>query len=154
MKRVFFKDILFLVGIDMTDIFKDIIPSVLQTKKNVLENEKDYNAFIVNRAISFHYDCIMQANEMNRFPNLSANMQYHFLLNSIRGYKRPFRKWEKRETIEDLELVKEYYGYSNERAKEALVLLNAAQLEEIRKKLDKGGINDSKPRRLRGSKAS
>jgi len=86
--------------------------------------------------------------------DLPAIMQYHFLLNSVRGYKRPFRKWEKREAIEDLELVKEYYGYSNEKAKEALVLLNATQLEEIRKRLDKGGINDSKPRRLRGSKAS
>ena len=138
----------------MSDIFKDIIPSILQTKKNVLENEKDYNAFVVNRAISFHYDCVMQANEMNKYPNLSANLQYHFLLNSIRGYKRPFRKWEKRETIDNLDAVKEYYNYSNEKAKEALVLLNATQLEQIKKELNKGGINDSKPRRLRGSKAS
>ena len=138
----------------MTDLFRDIIPSILQTKKNVLENEKDYSAFVVNRAISFHYDCVLQANEMNRFPNLPVNMQYHYLLNSIRGYKRPFRKWEKRETIEDLEAVKEYYNYSNEKAKEALVLLNATQLEQIRKELNKGGINDSKSRRLCGSKAS
>lgn len=138
----------------MSDLFRDIIPSILQTKKNVLENEKDYNAFVVNRAISFHYDCVMQANEMNKYPNLPANLQYHFLLNSIRGYKRPFRKWEKRETIDNLDAVKEYYNYSNEKAKEALVLLNATQLEKIKKELNKGGINDSKPRRLRGSKAS
>lgn len=138
----------------MTDLFRDIIPSILQTKKNVLENEKDYNAFVVNRALSFHYDCVLQVNEMNQYPGLPANMQYHYLLNSIRGYKRPFRKWEKRETIEDLEAVKEYYNYSNEKAKEALVLLNATQLEQIRKELNKGGINDSKPRRLRGSKTS
>lgn len=138
----------------MTDLFRDIIPSILQTKKNVLENEKDYNAFVVNRAISFHYDCVMQANEMNKYPNLPTNLQYHFLLNSIRGYKRPFRKWEKRETIDNLDAVKEYYNYSNEKAKEALVLLNATQLEQIKKELNKGGINDSKPRRLRGSKAS
>ena len=138
----------------MSDLFKDIIPSILQTKKNVLENEKDYNAFVVNRAISFHYDCVMQANEMNKYPSLPGNMQYHFLLNSVRGYKRPFRKWEKRETIENLDAVKEYYNYSNEKAKEALVLLNATQLEQIKKELNKGGINDSKPRRLRGSKAS
>jgi hypothetical protein len=138
----------------MSDLFKDIIPSILQTKKNVLENEKDYSAFVVNRAISFHYDCVMQANEMNKYPSLPVNMQYHFLLNSIRGYKRPFRKWEKRETIDNLDAVKEYYNYSNEKAKEALVLLNATQLEQIKKELNKGGINDSKPRRLRGSKAS
>ena len=132
------------------DVFKDLIPSILQTKKNVLEEEKKYPAFVVNRAISFHYDCVMQANEMNKYPNLPGSMQYSFLLNSIRGYKRPFRKWEKRETIDDLEAVKEYYNYSNERAKEALVLLNATQLEEIRKAISKGGTNDSKPRRVRG----
>jgi hypothetical protein len=134
----------------MTDVFKDLIPSILQTKKNVLEEEKKYPAFVVNRAISFHYDCVMQANEMNKYPNLPGSMQYSFLLNSVRGYKRPFRKWEKRETIDDLEAVKEYYNYSNERAKEALVLLNATQLEEIRKAISKGGTNDSKPRRVRG----
>lgn len=141
----------------MTDLFKDIIPSLLHTKKDFSKDEnfeKSFPAFVVNRALSFHYDCILQVNAMNRYPNLPGTMQYHFLLNSIRGYKRPFRKWEKRETIEDLEAVKEYYNYSNEKAKEALVLLNATQLEEIRKELSKGGINDSKPRRLRGSKAS
>ncbi len=136
------------------DVFRDLIPSILQTKKNVLENEKDYPAFVVNKAISFHYDCVFQANQMNQYPSLSNNMQYQYLLNSIRGYKRPFRKWEKRETIENLEAIKEYYNYSNEKAKEALVLLNATQLEEIRKELDKGGANDSKPRRLRGGKVT
>ena len=138
----------------MADLFKDIIPSILHTKNHVLENDKDYSAFVVNRAISFHYDCVLQANEMNQYPSLPANMQYQFLLNSIRGYKRPFRKWEKRETIEDLEAVKEYYNYSNEKAKEALVLLDATQIDTIKKKLNKGGLNDSKSRRLRGSKAS
>lgn len=138
----------------MSDIFKDIIPSILHTKNDVLENEKDYAPFIVNRAISFHYDCVLQANQMNQYPSLPANMQYHYLLNSIRGYKRPFRKWEKRETIEDLEAIKEYYNYSNEKAKEALVLLDATQIEIIKKKLNKGGLNDSKSRGLRGSKAS
>ena len=133
------------------DVFRDLIPSILQTKKNVLEEEKKYPAFVVNRAISFHYDCVMQANEMNRFPNLPGTLQYQYLLNTIRGYKRPFRKWEKRETIDDLEAVREYYNYSNEKAKEVLVLLDATQLEEIRKAINKGGTNDSKPRRVRGS---
>lgn len=138
----------------MTDLFKDIIPSILQTKNNVLENPKDYAPFIVNRAISFHYDCVMQANEMNKNPSLPPDMQYQFLLNTIRGYKRPFRKWEKRETIDDLEAVREYYNYSYKKAKEAMVLLNAAQLEEIKKRIYKGGTNDSKPRRLSGNKTS
>jgi hypothetical protein len=91
---------------------------------------------------------------MNQYPSLPANMQYQFLLNSIRGYKRPFRKWEKRETIENLDAVKEYYNYSNQKAKDALVLLDATQIETIKKEINKGGINDSKPRRLRGSKTS
>jgi len=135
----------------MVDLFKDIIPSILQHKRPVLEDEKDYNGYIINRALSFHYDCIMQANEMNKYPGLPGNLQYQFLLNSIRGYKRPFRPWQKRETIEDLEIVKEYFNYSNEKAKEALVLLNDADMKEIKRKLHKGGTNDSKPRRVRGS---
>jgi len=135
----------------MADLFKEIIPSILQNKNYVLDNEKDYHAFVVNRALSFHYDCILQCNEMNKYPGLPAALQYQYLLNTIRGYKRPFRKWEKRETIDDLEAVKEYYNYSYEKAKEALVLLSNAQKEEIRKAIDKGGKNDSKPRRVRGS---
>ena len=135
----------------MADLFKDIIPSILHNKNNVLDNEKDYHAFVINKALSFHYDCVLQANEMNKVPGLPAALQYQYLLNTVRGYKRPFRKWEKRETIDDLEAVKEYYNYSYEKAKEALVLLNATQIKEIRKAIDKGGTNDSKPRRVRGS---
>ena len=136
----------------MADLFKDIVPSILQNKKNVLDDEKDYNAYIINKALSFHYDCVMQANEMNRFPSLPVTLQYQFLLNSIRGYKRPFKPWQKRETIENLETVKEYYNYSNEKAKEVLVLLNADQIEELRKQVYKGGTNDSRPKRVRGGK--
>lgn len=135
----------------MSDLFKDIIPSILQHKRPVLEDNKQYHAFVVNRALSFHYDCVLPANEMNLYPGLSGTMQYQYLLNTVRGYKRPFRKWEKRETIDDLDAVREYYNYSYEKAKEALVLLNAAQLEEIRKAINKGGTDDSKPRRVRRS---
>lgn len=135
----------------LSDLFKDIIPSILHNKKHVLENEKDYHAFVINKALSFHYDCVLQANEMNKYPGLSATLQYSYLLNTVRGYKRPFRKWEKRETIDNLEAVKEYYNYSYEKAREALVLLDSTQIEEIRKAIHKGGIDDSKPRRVRGS---
>ena len=123
----------------MSDLFKDIIPSILQHKRPVLEDEKDYSAFVINKALSFHYDCVLQANEMNKFPSLPGAMQYHYLLNSIRGYKRPFRPWQKRETIENLDTVKEYFGYSNQKAKDALRILNDEQLAEIRKRTDKGG---------------
>ena len=135
----------------MADLFKEIIPSILQTKKYVLDDEKDYNAFVINKALSFHYDCALQSNQMNLYPNLPGTMQYQYLLNTIRGYKRPFRPWQKRETIENLEAVKEYFNYSNEKAKDVVVLLNDADMEEIKRKLHKGGTNDSKPRRVRGS---
>ena len=115
----------------MSDLFKDIIPSILQGKQFALENEKDYNAFVINKALSFHYDCALQANQMNLYPNLPGTLQYQYLLNTIRGYKRPFRPWQKRETIENLEAVKEYFNYSNEKAKDVVVLLNDADMEEI-----------------------
>ena len=131
----------------MADLFKDIIPSILQTKKPCLENEKDYVPFVVNKALSFHYDCIMYANRMNMLPNIDPNLQYHFYLNSIRSYKRPFQKWHKRETNENLSLVKEYYQYSNEKAKDALMVLSDADISEIKKLLNKGGMSNARPKR-------
>lgn len=136
----------------MADIFKDIVPSILQTKKSVIneENEGDYVPFIVNKALSFHRDCVLFANEMNTLPNTDRLLQYHYLLNTIRGYKRPFQKWQKRETIENLEAVKEYYRYSTEKAKDALLVLSDDHLNEIKKKLNKGGLNDKSRRTNRG----
>lgn len=134
----------------MADLFKEILPSIMRTKNNVLDNEKDYVPYIINRALSFHYDCVVQANQMNLFPNLPSTLQYQFLLNTVRGYKRPFEPWQKRETIENLEAVKEYFNYSNQKAKEAMVLLSDADMEEIKRRIHKGGTNDSKPRRFRG----
>lgn len=132
----------------MADLFKDTIPSILQTKKEVItqQNERDYVPFIINRALSFHYDCILQANQMNVLPATDSLLQYHYLLNSIRSYKRPFQKWQKRVDDENLEAVKEYYNYSNDKAKEALSILTTDQLNEIKKNLNKGGLN-AKPRR-------
>ena len=125
------------------DLFKDTIPSILQTKKFVItqENEREYPPFVVNRSLSFHHDIVMFANEMNKNPTLDSLLQYHYLLNTVRGYKRPFQKWQKREIIEDLDAVKEYFGYSNEKAKEALSILSDAQIEQIKKNLNKGGLN-------------
>jgi hypothetical protein len=131
----------------VADLFKDIIPSILQTKKPCLDNEKDYVPFVVNKSISFHYDCILYANQMNMYPNLDPSLQYHFYLNSIRPHKRPFQKWHKRQTLEDLELVKEYHKYSNEKAKEALLVLSEDDIMEIKRLLDKGGMNNDKSRR-------
>ena len=130
----------------MTDLFKDIIPAILQTKKDVLENEKDYNAFVINKALSFHYDCILHTNQMNQLPNADGTMQFQYLLNSVRPWKRPYQKWLKAEKIENLECVKEYFGYSNEKAKAALEVLDDVQLDTIKKNLNKGGVNGKSQR--------
>jgi len=128
----------------MADLFKDIIPSILETKKDVLiDDEKDYVPFVVNKALSHHYDCVFYANQMNMMHHLDKRLQYHFLLNRVRGYKRPFQKWQKRETIEDLDAIKEYFSISNEKAKEALSVLRADQISEIKKFLNKGGVNNA-----------
>ena len=124
----------------MADLFKDIVPSILQTKKDVLEDEKDYNAFIVNRALSYHIDCILYANQMNMNSKLDNKLQYHYFLNTIRSMKRKFQPWQKPEKEEDLNVVKEYFGYSNEKAKSALRLLTKEQLSSIKEKLEKGGV--------------
>lgn len=136
----------------MADLFKDIIPSILQTKKNVLEDEKDYNAFIINKSLSFHYDCVLPANQMNIHHVVDNKLQYQYLINTIRPYRRPFQKWLKAEKVENLECVKEFYGYSNEKAKAALEVLSEEELITIKKELNKGGIN-GKSQRLGGGEA-
>ena len=128
----------------MADLFKDIIPSIMQTKINVLEKESDYVPYVVNKALSFHYDCIFHANRMNFYPNVDKRMQFAYYINSIRSYKRPFRKWHKAETDEDLTSVMEYYGFSLSKAREVLVLLSDSQLSIIKKNLYKGGLTNDK----------
>ena len=127
----------------MPDLFKEIVPAILQTKKNVFEevdNYKDYVPFVVNRALSGHIDCILYVNEMNMKSFLESDIQNSFYLNSIRPMKRKFQPWLKNELPSDLECVKLYFGYSNKKAKEALSILSKNQLEEIKKKTDKGGV--------------
>ena len=133
----------------MPDLFKEIVPSILQTKKNVFDGDyKDYKAFMVNRALSYHMDCVLYANEMNLRPGLDSDMQYSYLLNTIRSVKRKFQPWQKTEVLKDLECVKVYFGYSNEKAKDALRILNEDQIAEIRAKTNIGGVNNDRNTRL------
>ena len=127
----------------MPDLFKEIVPSILQSKKNVFENDpdlKDYNPFIINRALSFHPDCIPYVEEMNRLHFLDKDMQYQYLINTIRPMKRKFAPWQKAQVERDIECVKEYFGYSNKKAREALRILSNEQIDEIKRKTDKGGV--------------
>jgi hypothetical protein len=128
----------------MADIFKEIIPALLVTKKPVLTNEKDYVPFIINRALSSYYDVIMLANVMNQTPNLDKKLQFDFFLHSIRARKRPYQPWVKKQSVDNLEVVKEYYGYSNEKAQEVLPLLSENQLADLKTALDKGGMNGNR----------
>lgn len=124
----------------MTYELKDWLNSINMTKKN-LHNEDPsakYPAYIVNRCMSGHLDTVLFANEMNMKPNLDPKLQYSFLLNSVRKRKR-FSPWLRKDEIRDLDLVKRYYGYSNEKAKQALSILTKEQLSFIKSKFETGG---------------
>ena len=123
---------------------KEYLNSINFTKQDVMNTEdltweKKYPAFIVNKCLSYHYDTLIAANEMNGYHFLPNNMQYHFLLNIVRKKKR-FAKWMKAEKLKDLDYVKEYYGYSNDKAKSALDILTKDEIKLIKEKLYKGGI--------------
>ena len=117
---------------------KDWLNSVNFTKEDLSEDMKSYPPYIVNRCLSGHLDCVLFANEMNKYHFLDKDMQYKFYLNSLRKRKR-FSPWIKKDKVQNLDIVKQYYGYSNEKASQALRILSKQQLEFIRKRLDVGG---------------
>lgn len=125
------------------DLFKDIIPSILVTGKSVLNSPDDYKnyvPFVVNKALSFHLDCVLLVNEINIYPSTPKEIQYSFLLNSVRHYKRPYQPWVKKEKLEDIKLLKEHYKCSDQKAREFLTILTRDQLNEIKNYNNKGGI--------------
>ena len=117
---------------------KDWLNSINLTKEDLSENIKSYPPYIVNRCLSGHIDCLMYANEMNIHHQLDKDMQYSFYLNSLRKKKR-FSPWLRKDKVTDLECVKSYYGYSNEKASQALKILTKEQLNFIKQRLDIGG---------------
>ena len=121
---------------------KDWLNSVNFTKDNLIDDDPDtiksYPAFIVNRCLRGHLDTILYSNEMNIHNHLDNDMQYEFYLNSLRKRKR-FSPWLKKDKIQDLDIVKQYYGYSNEKAFQALRILSKEQLDYIKQRLETGG---------------
>ena len=121
---------------------KDYLNSINLSKKDLMTDdpgwEKNYSPYIINKCLSHHMDTLAFANEMNRYPNLDKRLQYSFYLNTVRPKKR-FSPWGKKEKVKDLEVVKQYYGYSNEKAKQALRNLSPTQLTYIKEKLNRGG---------------
>ena len=122
---------------------KDYLNSINYTKENLLDSEdemweKKYPPFIVNRCLSGSQDTLMLVNEINQHPHLDKKLQFDFLLNSVRARKR-FSPWLKADKLENLEYVKEFYGYDNEKAKVALDILDDEQISAIKQKMNKGG---------------
>jgi len=123
---------------------KDYLNAINLTKKNLLDTddetwEKKYPPFVINKCMSMHYDTLMQANEMNGYHFLPKKLQFDFFINSVRKKKRFGGKWLSSSKLKNLDYIKEYYGYSNEKAKTALNILSKEQIETIKKRLDKGG---------------
>ena len=122
---------------------KEYLKSINQTKENLMDSddpmwEKKYSPYIINKCIAPFNDTIMFVNEINMRHHLENKLQYDFLLNTIR-HKNRFAPWVRGSKIKDLEFIKEYYGYSNEKAKVALQILSNDQIKTIKDSLSKGG---------------
>lgn len=125
----------------MMDLFKDLAPSLLHNKNYIIDddNEKEYNPYITNRVLSQHIDCLLYVNEINKMPNLDKKMQYDYFYHSLPAKKRPYQKWLKHTEPTNIQYIKEYYGFSLEKAKNALKILTEEQINTIKSILDKGG---------------
>lgn len=122
----------------------DFINAIHYSKENLIVDdwtEKQYNSYIINKGLSYGPDTVIPANEMNSRPHLDKKLQNSFLINIIRPKKR-FNKWIKPEKIDAIEVVKEYYGYSTEKARQILPLLDTEKIEIIKTRLIKGGRNN------------
>jgi len=125
----------------MTEL-KDWLNSINFNKENLIEEDpsviKDYAPYIINRCLSGNIDSILFANEMNKYSFLDKDMQYSFYLNTLRKKKR-FSPWLRKDKVTDLEIIKQYYGYSNEKASNALKILTPEQIKFIKQRLETGG---------------
>lgn len=125
----------------------EYVNSINDTKVDIMvddQAEKAYNSFMVNRSLSYFPDTILLANEVNCNPHIGNRLKYSFLLNSVRKRKR-FSKWNKPMESDALSIVKEYYGYSNEKARSALMVLSESQIDQLRQRLFKGGHQSPRP---------
>jgi hypothetical protein len=120
----------------------DFINDITHKKENILtlDNEKDYSPFLTNRALSYHQDTVLLANEMNRCSHIDHALQHHFLLHAIRKRKR-FSKWAKKSVPAKVEVIKEYYGYSDAKAEAVQDLISDETIKEMKSVLSKGGKN-------------
>jgi len=123
----------------------DYVNAINYNKKDIMVDdiaEKEYNPYIINKALSFFPDTILFANEMNKYHHLDHRLQFDFFINIIRKKQR-FSKWLKPSEVENLQLIKDCYGYSNEKAKSVLTLLSNEQIDELKTRMNKGGRTKS-----------
>ena len=124
----------------------DFINAINYSKDDLMVDdwsEKQYIPYIVNKGLSYGADTVIPANEMNSRTHLDKKLQFHFLINNIKPRKR-YNKWIKAEKIESIEVIKQYYGYSTEKARQVLPLLDQSKIDLIQQKLEKGGISNVK----------
>ena len=121
---------------------KDWLNSINFNKDDLTEDDehiiKSYPPFIINKCLSGHLDSVLFANEMNRYHFLDKDMQYKFYLNILRKRKR-FSPWIRKDKDSDLDIVKSYYGYSNEKARQVMKILSTEQINYMKQRLDIGG---------------
>lgn len=125
------------------DLFKEVLPSLLQTKKYLIteDNEKEYTPYVVNRALSQNIDCILYVNELNMYPSIDKKLQYDYYFNTLTAKKRPYQKWYKFTEPSNIQCIKDFFGISSEKAKDALRILTEDQMSFIKEKLHKGGVS-------------
>jgi len=130
----------------------DFLKAVNQSKENLMVSdsltENEYPQFVVNRTLSYFLDTVLYANEVNVRSHTDNRLQFDYLLNTIRSSKR-FSRWLKPEENKNIDAIKEYYDYSNQKAKEVLNILSGEQLSFIHESLNKGGMKND--RRKKGS---
>jgi hypothetical protein len=122
----------------------DFVNSIQYDKKDLIVDdwsERQYNAFIINKSLSFGADTVIQANEMNSRPHLDKKLQFDFLRNIVTAKKR-YNKWLKREKLEAIDIVKQYYGYNTVKAQEVVSILSQQQIDSLKQKLKKGGLKN------------
>lgn len=116
----------------------DYINTITQSKKYILEDEKDYPDYMVNRGLSLFPDTVFFANEINLLPQLPSKLKYDYLINTVEPRKR-YSKWPKKKEDEDLKILMMYYGFNMSKARAALKILSTSQIKTIKDRLDEGG---------------
>tara|TARA_B110000503_G_scaffold19276_1_gene28653 strand:- start:9388 stop:9792 length:405 start_codon:yes stop_codon:yes gene_type:complete len=126
---------------------KDWLKSINFTKNNLIDEdptlEKDYSPFIINKCLSGNLDAIMFVNEINQYHFLPKKMQYDFYVNALRKSKNRYAPWLNKEQIENIQYIKKYYGYNNEKARQVLKILTKKQINKIKSMYNTGGNNES-----------